>query len=212
MMDGLGDCNMHLTEALILKTIFKNFSRIIFLISFQTIICAGNIFGADNILSPEVTVKNYVDAYIAQDWEACTGYLHPEMLQKLHNRIIDMFDEVSTFTRDKLLKQYRVRSVRELQAIPPRHLYILYLKNRWDGLDSQSVEDLSTTKLSVIKTIRINNDECQVECKSTVTINNQTYDKVEAYYLKKYQDRWKIYSTEGLRKLDKQMLPEQKTL
>jgi hypothetical protein len=207
-MDGFSIRYMRPYDAIILKKFLKNIFRIIILIAFQALICAGIICGAETVLSPEMTVKNYFDAYIAQDWDICTEYLHPEMLQKFHEQIIGMVGKGSIFTRDALLRLYHVRSVEELKAMPPRELYMRYLQNHWNGLDSETTEELNVTKPALIRIKKIINDECQVECKLTVTLNNHTYDKVEAYYLKKYDGRWKIYSTEDLKKLDKHTTPD----
>lgn len=190
----------------------KKFIRIILLLMAQAMMCVGDDPYAQTIFSPEMTVKAYFDAYIAQDWEACTEYIHPEMLERLHGRIIDMVEEVSWFTRNLLLGEYHVRSVDELKAMPPRQLYIMYLQNRWNGLDSETSQMLATTQLFVIKTKRVNDHECQVEFKTTVTEDNQTYNKVEAYRLKRFDGQWKIFDTEGLKKLDNQKPTAQKQL
>jgi hypothetical protein len=51
-----------------------------------------------------------------------------------------------------------------------------------------------------------------VEFKSTVTLDNQSHNKIQAYHLKKYDGKWKIYNTDGLKKLDKDQTLDQQYL
>ena len=190
----------------------KKFISIILLLIIRALVCAGDGICAETVISPQMAVKIYFEAYVAQDWEVATEYLHPELLQHLKMRIIDMVEEVSVSTRKRLLRDYHARSIGDLERMPSRQLYILYLQNRWEGLDAQSAMGLGSADLFFIKTTSINNEECLVEFKSSVIQDNQSHNKIQAYHLKKYGGRWKIYNTEGLKKLDKDMPATPKVL
>jgi len=164
------------------------------------VIFAGESSHAETILGPDITVKIYFDAYVAQDWEVCTAYLHPEFLENLKTSIIDMLLEISDKRRKDMLSQFHAQSIEELDKMPSRQMYILYLQYRWRALDAVS-GGLDNAELSFINTRKISSDECIVEFKSSVKQGHQLFSKVEIYYLKKDEGRWKIYNTDGFKKL-----------
>jgi hypothetical protein len=166
----------------------------------------------ETVISPQMVARIYFDAYVAQDWEVVTEYMHPVLLQNLKTRIIKMLQEVSVNTRRLLLRKYQAQSIGELERMPARQLYILYLMDRWAGLDGQPLSNLENADFYFIETVKINNEECLVEFKTSIAMGNQSYNKVQIYHMKKYDEKWKIYNTEGLKRLDNEMPSEQKIL
>jgi hypothetical protein len=175
----------------------------IFLLMIQVFAVAIGDACASTGINPQMTVKIYFDAYVAQDWEVVTEYMHPVLLQNLKKRIIDMVQEVNPSTRRVLLREYQARSMEELEQKPARQLYVLYLMNRWKGMDAQSEMGIGSAELFFIKTTPINSEECLVEFKSSANLDNQSHNKIQVYHLKKHGEKWKIYNTDGLKKLDK---------
>jgi hypothetical protein len=100
----------------------------------------------------------------------------------------------------------------ELEQKPARQLYVLFLMNRWKGMDAQSEMGIGSAELFFIKTTPINSEECLVEFKSSANLDNQSHNKIQAYHLKKHDGKWKIYNTDGLKQLDKKIFPDQKVL
>jgi hypothetical protein len=190
----------------------KNLIPGILLMIIQALVCVGEVLCAETAMSPQMALKIYFDAYIAQDWEVVTEYMHPALLQSLKKRIIEMVKEVSVDTQRVLLGKYHARSMGELEQTPARQLYVLYLMNRWEGMDAQTEMGIGSAELFFIKTTQIKPDECLVEFKSSVTLDNQSHNKIQAYHLKKYQGKWKIYSTDGLKKLDDDIAADQEVL
>jgi hypothetical protein len=184
----------------------------VFVLMVQSLACPGKGACTETLMSPEMTIKIYFDAYVAQDWEVVTEYMHPVLLQSLKKRIIDMVQEVSASTRRVLLREYHARSMGELEQMPARQLYVLYLMDRWEGMDAQTEMGIGSSELFFIKTSFIRPDECVVEFKSSVTLENKSQDKIQAFQLKKYQGKWKIYNTDGLKKLNKDIAAERKIL
>jgi hypothetical protein len=184
----------------------------VFLMMIQALVCVRGDACASTGINPQMTVKIYFDAYVAQDWEVVTEYMHPVLLQNLKKRIIEMVQEVKPNTRLVLLRKYQARSMGELEQKPARQLYVLYLMNRWEGLDAQSETGIGSTEMFFIKTTPINSEECLVEFKSSANLDNQSHNKIQVYHLKKHDEKWKIYNTDGLKQLDKKMLPDQEVL
>jgi len=190
----------------------RQFIPIVILMIILTVTSAVEGECTETLISPKMAVQIYFDAYVAQDWEVVTEYMHPELLQSLKYRIIEMIQKVSPATRRRLMMDYQVRSLGELKLMPSRQLYVLYLQNRWEWLDDQSVEGIGNTEISFIKTTRISNEECLVDFKTSVSRDNQSYDKLQSYHMKKYNGRWKIFNTEGLKKLDKKTVQDRDIL
>lgn len=184
----------------------------VFLMMIQALVCARGDACASTGINPQMTLKIYFDAYVAQDWEVVTEYMHPVLLQNLKKRIIEMVQEVKPNTRQVLLRKYQARSMGELEQKPARQLYVLYLMNRWEGLDAQSEAGVGSAELFFIKTTPINSEECLVEFKSSANLDNQSHNKIQAYHLKKHEEKWKIYNTDGLKQLNKKILPDQEVL
>ena len=122
----------------------------------QTLVMAGEGACTDKVMSPQMAIKIYFDAYVAQDWEVVTEYMHPALLQSLKQRIIDMVREVSPRTRRVLMHEYQARSMGELEQKPARQLYMLYLMNRWKGMDAQSEMGIGSAELFFIKSTSFN--------------------------------------------------------
>jgi hypothetical protein len=177
----------------------------LFWLMIQTLVFAGDGVCTEIIISPEMAARIYFDAYVAQDWEVVTEYMHPDLLQNLKRRIIEMVKEVSVDTRRVLLREYQARSMAALEQMPARPLYILYLKNRWKGIETHSLSMLEKTEFIFIGTVRITHEECLVEFKTSVVREDQLFNKVQVYHMKKYEGKWKIYDTEGLKRMDTDM-------
>ncbi len=177
----------------------------IFLLMIQALVFCRDGICAETVISPQMAVKIYFDAYVAQDWEVVTEYMHPDLLQSLKSRIIAMIREVSADTRELLLRAYKARSVDDLEWMPARPLYILYLKYRWEGMDAHAVSALQSTEFEFMEAVKISAEECLVKFKTSVTIENHTYNKIQVYHMKKFDEKWKIYDTEGLKELDTDM-------
>jgi hypothetical protein len=190
----------------------NKFISAVFILMVNVLACPEKGACTEIIMSPEMTIKIYFDAYVAQDWEVVTAYMHPALLYNLKRRIMDMVNQVSPETRRVLLRGYHARSVGELEQMPARQLYILYLKDRWEGMDAQTEMGIGKAELFFMKTKKVNPEECIVEFKSAVTLDNQSLNKVQTYHLKKYEGKWKIYNTDGLKNLDKDVAADQKPL
>ncbi len=177
----------------------------LFLLIIQMLVFAGDGVCTETIVSPEMAAKIYFDAYAAQDWEVVSEYMHPDLLQNLKRRIIEMVKEVSAETRRVLLREYQAPSMEALEQMPARPLYILYLRNRWKGIETRSLSMMERTEFVYIGTARITHEECLVEFKTSVVQGDQLFEKVQVYHMKKYEGKWKIYDTEGLKGLNTDM-------
>jgi hypothetical protein len=190
----------------------KRLISCIFLLMIQALVFSMAGLCTEIVISPQMVARIYFDAYVAQDWEVVTEYMHPVLLQNLKTRIIEMLQEVSVNTRRMLLRKYQAQSIGEIEQMPARQLYILYLMDRWEGLDDQPLSNLENAEFYFIETVKINNEECLVEFKTSMAMGNQSYNKVQIYHMKKYDGKWKIYDTEGLKKLNTEMPSEQEIL
>ncbi len=175
---------------------------------FSAIMYPQTAFCVKIVMSPEMTIKIYFDAYAAQDWEVVTEYMHPELLQRLKRRIVEMVEAVSPRTRNIFLREYQAQSLEALRQKPARQLFILYLMNRWKDLDAQTELGMGNAQLDFIKTTFIHPEECLVEFKSSVNLDSGAYNKIQVFHLKKYDEKWRIYSTDGLKNLDKELSDE----